>query len=579
MENTNINDDGVFEWEHVNVTVKTKDQICGKFSDKQILHDISGKIEKGQLLGIMGSSGAGKSTFLNALSGRVISTPNMSIDGLISVNKHKYKIGKSSAIKYISAYVLQHDILSPALTVKESLTFGAQLSSQECKSKSDFEAKADTVIQSLHLDKVSNTLIGNESIKGISGGEKKRVSVGMELITNPDIIYLDEPTSGLDSYTSYTTIKLLKEFASENKKQVIMTIHQPSTEIFKMIDVVMLLAQGHVVYFGHVNDCLKYFEYPLDSDMNPADYIVEEIQTNELKYIEKWKDNIYKNNIDSHTKTLAITVPKRAPVPSQIHALLNRELKLLLRDPRVTKIRIIQTILFALVVGLLYLDVGDDSHSKRNKWGAVFFTLINSGMTGLFTMVTTFPEVRVLFEKERNNNMYSTIVYLLVIIFKALIENILFSLLYVIIVYFMIGLDQNFWGYYLVVTINMAAMTAVGICAGCFAANATEAMQYINLPMIIFLLFSNFFVSADQIPSVLSWIKYINTWYYGLNALAIAEFEGIVWSANDTGNMYLDELDVAHGGNKWIENVVLILVCYIGYISIACVVLALRNGM
>eukprot|EP01084_Bolivina_argentea_P231666 390610_1 len=213
--NIKINDGDFFEWNNVNVSI----------NGKQILHNICGRVGSGQLLGILGGSGAGKTTLLNAISGRILTKKPSALSNLCCVDKLKnigtavsgsvgfkekeYRLGDSDSIKYILAYVMQNDIMCPTATGREALLFSAKL-----RGEKDHETQLkiiDNVTNSLKLNNCSNTQIGNDAIRGMSGGEKKRTSVGVELVVQPALIFLDEPTSGLDAFTALKTLHILKD--------------------------------------------------------------------------------------------------------------------------------------------------------------------------------------------------------------------------------------------------------------------------------------------------------------------------------------------------------------------------------
>ena len=153
---------------------------------------------------------------------------------------------------------MQSDIMCGTATGEEALIFSSKLRSD--KDMDEQMKMINHVIESLKLKDCRNTKIGNDAVRGMSGGEKKRTSVGAELVTNPSLIFLDEPTSGLDSFTALKTLQILKTMTSKESKQVIATIHQPSSDIFNMIDILILLAKGHVVYYGPTQDVIQYFD-------------------------------------------------------------------------------------------------------------------------------------------------------------------------------------------------------------------------------------------------------------------------------------------------------------------------------
>lgn len=187
-------------WHDVKISAVPKGRCCKgpDFSKKkEILKGISGSVLPGQFVSILGASGAGKTTFLNHISGRLTSK-NLIIEGDVRINGTN--VDEIDGFSAFSAYIQQDDVLFQAMTVRECLEFSAKM---KLKGGHEMQQKrVDEIIQDLKLKKCQNTMIGGPLIKGVSGGERKRTSIGVELITNPSLIFLDEPTTGLDSYTA-----------------------------------------------------------------------------------------------------------------------------------------------------------------------------------------------------------------------------------------------------------------------------------------------------------------------------------------------------------------------------------------
>ena len=232
---------------------------------------ISGEVKSGEMVGIIGSSGAGKSTLLNILSGRVnIGT----IKGQILANGQPRD--PNNWLKQCNV-VEQDDMFYETQTVYEAIRFSANLrlpkQSQESKDK-----QVKKTIEELGIINVTNSKIGSALRRGISGGERKRTSIGVELVTNPYLLFLDEPTTGLDSFIAYNIIESLQKLAKEQNRAVLMTIHQPRETIVKLFDKIMLLSQGYCVFFGNLSDALNYFEkngFPCPEDSNPANFFID----------------------------------------------------------------------------------------------------------------------------------------------------------------------------------------------------------------------------------------------------------------------------------------------------------------
>lgn len=235
---------------------------------------MSGSLEPGKLLALMGPSGSGKTSMLNALAGRVpISSPNDVLTGSIQVNNKA-----QSNMHECSAYVEQDDNLFAYSTVNETLMFAASLRLPSTMPVEEKQSHVDTVIGKLGLTPARDVLIGKEGTRGVSGGERKRVTIGVELLHDPPLVFLDEPTSGLDSFQAQSVMETLRSLAS-NGHTVVCSIHQPRSSIYAMVDSLMLLAGGRCVYYGPSGpSCHSYFaglNHPVPSDFNPADHLLD----------------------------------------------------------------------------------------------------------------------------------------------------------------------------------------------------------------------------------------------------------------------------------------------------------------
>ncbi|KAI8929947.1 P-loop containing nucleoside triphosphate hydrolase protein [Entophlyctis helioformis] len=238
----------------------------------QALQAVSFNASCGQVVAILGSSGSGKTTLLHALAGR---THNAKIDGQILFD------GKSPKPFFANGsvgYVQQHDHLMPYLTVRETLRYCAELRLPSAMPVAEKFNLVEEVILELGLKECADTIIGDDWRKGISGGEKRRVSVGCQLLLNPSIIFMDEPTTGLDAFTSFNLMETLVNL-SRRGRTIFVSIHQPRSDIFKLFDSIILLSKGRTVYAGEGGQrALSYFAnlgFPVPTDVNPADHIID----------------------------------------------------------------------------------------------------------------------------------------------------------------------------------------------------------------------------------------------------------------------------------------------------------------
>lgn len=220
-----------------------------------VLHGLSGYAKPGQLMAIMGASGSGKTSLLNVLGQRLGLSPGSKMTGEVRCNDRKLE--RNDFGKF-GAFVQQDDVLMETFSPEESFRFAAKL--RTSLSDASINEKVESVIKRLGLQNCRSTYVGGITMKGISGGERKRTSIGYELITDPNLLLCDEPTSGLDSTTALKIIKMLKKEALENNMTVICTIHQPSSEIFNCFDRLLLLQDGFEIYQGPTKEIPRYLK-------------------------------------------------------------------------------------------------------------------------------------------------------------------------------------------------------------------------------------------------------------------------------------------------------------------------------
>ncbi|KAL8156484.1 ABC transporter G family member 15-like [Apium graveolens] len=253
-------------WEDLTVVLPN---FTSNGATKRLLSGLTGCARPGRIMAVMGPSGSGKSTLLDSLAGRL--SGNVIMTGNVVLN------GRNKSLDYgFVSYVKQEDMLLGTLSVKETISYSAHLRLPECLSKEEVNTIVEETISEMGLEDCKNRLIGNWHLRGISGGEKKRVSIALEILTHPSLLFLDEPTTGLDSASAFFVIQTLKNIACDGRT-VISSIHQPSSEVFAMFDDLFLLSGGETVYFGEAKMALEFFAdagFPCPSKRNPSDHFL-----------------------------------------------------------------------------------------------------------------------------------------------------------------------------------------------------------------------------------------------------------------------------------------------------------------
>uniref|UniRef100_A0A8C9QWH7 ATP-binding cassette, sub-family G (WHITE), member 2c n=1 Tax=Scleropages formosus TaxID=113540 RepID=A0A8C9QWH7_SCLFO len=516
-----------------------------KPTEREILKNVSGIMMPG-MNAIMGPTGSGKTSLLDVIAGR--KDPKGLRSGQVMVENAVV----TSDLRLSSAYVVQDDILMGTLTVRENLAFSANLRlSQRQYSHMDKAAKVNQVIQELGLQDCADTKIGTVFLRGVSGGEKKRCGIGMELITSPALLFLDEPTTGLDANTANSIIALLQKL-SRDGKTVIFSIHQPRYSIFRQFDHLTLLNQGEAIYAGEASKAVAYFEdlgYKCEQFNNPADFFMDITQG----AIGPATDGpslgwlFFPHAHPPVDRGLALCPLGQdntliSSLSSQLLLVSKRTAKNILRNPQTSYAQLALNIVFGILVGLIYYRIPRTlPEALQNRIGAFFFLVINM-VFGNLSGVELFISERALFIHENSGGYYRTSVYFLSKMVVDLIPNrIMPVFVFSAIPYFMMEAFFLFC-----VTMSLISLSAVSLA---FLVSASVgsfgvANTLIALPYVFMMVFGGFLVNLNSMLSWLSWLKWVSIFYYGLNALTINELTGQVFTSNYssiTGEMYMDQ--------------------------------------
>ncbi|XP_039021775.1 ABC transporter G family member 22-like [Hibiscus syriacus] len=535
--------------------------------EKDILYGISGSVNPGEVLALMGPSGSGKTTLLNLLGGRLTQS---TIGGSITYNDQPY----SKFLKSRIGFVTQDDVLFPHLTVKETLTYAALLRLPPALTRQQKEKRALDVIYELGLDRCQDTMIGGSFVRGVSGGERKRVCIGNEIIINPSLLFLDEPTSGLDSTTALRTVQTLHDIA-EAGKTVITTIHQPSSRLFHKFDKLILLGKGSLLYFGKASEAMVYFSSigcsPLIA-MNPAEFLLDLANgnLNDISVPSELEDRVQMENSETETRN-------GKPPPEVVHEYLveayesrftetekkimaplplDEELKLKVssskrqwgaswwqqycilfirgikerRHDYFSWLRITQVLSTAVILGLLWWQSDSKTiKGRRDQAGLLFFIAVFWGFFPVFTAIFTFPQERAMLNKERAADMYRLSAYFLARTTSDLPLDLILPVLFILVVYFMAGLRLSaapFFLSMLTVFLCIVAAQGLGLAIGASLMDLKRATTLASVTVMTFMLAGGYFV--ERVPVFISWIRYMSFNYHTYKLLLKVQYQDMV---------------------------------------------------
>ncbi|WOH16313.1 hypothetical protein DCAR_0935864 [Daucus carota subsp. sativus] len=510
--------------------------------DKTILNGVTGMVGPGEILAMLGPSGSGKTTLLTALGGRLAGK----LSGKITYNSKLF----SGSIKRQTGFVAQDDVLYPHLTVTETLLFTALLRLPKTQTHEDKIHHVECVISELGLTKCKNSMIGGPLFRGISGGEKKRVSIGQEMLINPSLLLLDEPTSGLDSTTAQRILNTLKRLACGGRT-IVTTIHQPSSRLYYMFDKVLLLSEGCPIYYGPASAALDYFSsigFSTNISTNPSDLLLdlangirpdlvqatEQGDTTEQE--RKSVREVLKASYDTNIFTRLRTEICSADVTDYSHtkdgsargrgnseqwctSWWHQFKVLLLRGLRerrydaFNRLRIFQVISVAVLGGLLWWNT-PTSHIE-DRITLIFFFSAFWGFYPLYSAVFTFPQERRMLIKERSSGMYRLSSYFLARTIGDLPLELALPTAFTLIVYWMGGLKPDPFTFILsllIVLYSVLVAQSLGLAFGALLMDVKQATTLASVTTLVFLMAGGYYI--QQIPPFIVWLKYLSYSYY-----------------------------------------------------------------
>ncbi|EYU23962.1 hypothetical protein ABFS82_12G014500 [Erythranthe guttata] len=578
-------------WKDLWVTVpEKKKEAAAAEGRRPILAGVSGYVEPGEVLAVMGPSGCGKSTLLDALAGRLDSNTRQKGEILINGRKQALAFGTS-------AYVTQDDTLMTTLTVREAVHYSALLQLPNTMSNSEKKKRAEDTIKEMGLQDAVDTRIGGWSVKGLSGGQKRRVSICIEILTRPKLLFLDEPTSGLDSASSYHVMSRIIKIARQDRRTVVVSIHQPSGEVFDLFHNLCLLSSGRVVYFGSTSAANSFFAsngFPCPSMRNPSDHYLRTINKDFDVDIEQGLDGTItateavKILADSYKSSNAFDhVQKRvqdiclksgealekkgshAGFITQCIVLTQRSFVNMYRDLGYYWLRLAIYIALCLCVGTIYYDIGHSYGSIQARGSMLFF--VAAFLT--FMAIGGFPsfvEDMKIFTRERLNGHYGVAAFVVGNTISSIPYLLLISLLPGAMAYYLVGLQKSIDHFVCFLLVLFTCMMLVESLMMIVASVVPDFLMGIITGAGIqgvMMLNGGFFRLPDDLPKPF-WrypMYYIAFHKYADQGFFKNEFEGLTFpnelaggAATITGEEILRNVwQVEMGYSKWIDVAIL----------------------
>lgn len=517
-------------WSNVNMKVK-----LGKGKeDKHILSSAWGECNPGETTAILGPSGAGKTSLFNVISGRISPAPNLTLDAELYIGGTKVKSKKLFNIRKQIAYVAQEDSLNETSTPRESMRFSARLRLPRSTTDEEIEKLVNGFIKQLGLSSCADTLIGGGFKKGISGGEKKRTSVGVELIVRPSIVLLDEPTSGLDAFSAEQVCQVLKKVAVEQNTCVLFTIHQPSADVFMLFDRVMVMNRGSMMYFGKTSNVKIDFAdngYPIKDGFNAAEWMLKIAQEKTDDELDNFYPKDKRSAEEKKSESLSVETERgnSSSFFTQLNLLLQRELKTLWRDCLAIIINVSITAFLAVIFGMFFWDIGrlsrEDLTDVQAQVGALSNVLISTMFGQAQGALMSFPSQRPLFLREFSTNHYGVIPYFIAKLGVEAFQASLAIAVQTCITYFMIGFQLNIIVFFAIQWSLAMTSQAVAVFLGSNFSDPDAANQFFTLIVVPQLYFAGVFLPLDLIPKILRWSQYLCSVRYATALAMIYEFE------------------------------------------------------
>ncbi|CCE61169.1 hypothetical protein TPHA_0A00840 [Tetrapisispora phaffii CBS 4417] len=591
--------------------------ITASKSKKTLIRDFSIDLPSGSVMAVIGGSGSGKTTLLNVLASKISgglsytgdisyiadnnsSTTSSNPYEKVSVTSDTFSLSSTSQESIASshasmAYLPQQDVLAPKLTCRETLMYSAELKLQQ--SKEENAKLVDELIYELGLIDCADTLVGDSSHRGLSGGEKRRLSIGTQMISNPSLMYLDEPTTGLDAYSAFLVIKTIKRLAQFGGRTFIMSIHQPRSDILFLFDKLCILSRGSIVFCDDTTYAIPYFEklgYTVPQLVNPADYLIDISSVDSRKddskiltedrldfLVKSWKEHELSTNkfikFDKSNEVNVKTMSASVPYLKQVSILVRRNNKLYRNDYVTMIATFMEPSIMGTITGWIFYKTDINTTSGlRSRTSCLYSSIIlQSYLYLLFDTYRLCEQDIALYDRERAEGTVTPVSFVTarkISLFFS--DDLMMVLIFVVITYFMFGLEadaKKFFFHFVVIFLIQLSSSGLALLSVAVSRDFSKASLVGNLSYTLLSLASGFFVNAKKTPVYVRWTKYISFSWFGFGALMSNTFTNEGCHTDNLDECIGNELLDSYGFPRhWKTVPAVVLLCWvIGYMSAA----------
>ncbi|KAJ8609034.1 hypothetical protein CTAYLR_008701 [Chrysophaeum taylorii] len=498
--------------------------VVGNSSRVQLLEGVTLSAKQSQTLALIGPSGSGKSTLMNVMLARTRGV----LEGQVTYDGVK---ATARAVRSIAKLVPQDAVLEPTLTSYQTLELACALTLSPEVSREQVRRNIHDLLEKFGLADQKDVVVGNESVKGLSGGQRRRLSIALELTTVPSALFLDEPTSGLDSRTAIDVMTALQRMANEGLN-VVCSIHQPPAVVFRSFDSLGLLAKGRMAYFGEVEAAESYFvarDYPPPVGENIAAHYLDVLVDHGATLADLWEKSARPREEPVDEENYLDEVQYAVSFAASTKLLFVHYLRAVLKNPRDARFRVKSSLVVGFITALCFVGL-----RNAQSWAVTHRSLVFLMLLYLFigpvsqTAVVMTRESKWL-AHEYTNARFPFVSWYVARLGVLGVTQTIYSFIYVTIVYVVAGLRRTGRGEFLwflaIATLHSIASGLQGFLIGTFASSVEHANALLGPTLLPNVLFSGFLFTFDECSNFFYPFWYASAFRYALEAATFLQFK------------------------------------------------------